>query len=263
MDYIVKNDRTMFVFNEKKLMELGINEYKRTDEIEGKLISVIINFFLSNKDLYFSDMEHQILKYLHYEQLKEKKYTVQLTDEIIFFKFKLDYSNFIDILHVIKQKLNFTIKIRTRRVTSFITIFPIKYFRNNTNNKNISVCFSEIIYRDKEIITEEPVIIKKAGTVYKFINIEDEVVYVGKTKGNVHERIYSHSKNGHLPKQCYECVNKIEYIETVSKADMDILELYFINKYKPIFNKKSKTEDSLFLKIDEKSLNWKSFMHHF
>jgi len=85
--------------------------------------------------------------------------------------------------------------------------------------------------------------------LYRFLNTQGVIIYVGKTQ-NIENRMKTHfSSEGHLPKSCYEDVAKIEYIELHNKVEMDILELYFINKWKPFFNKKDKMDDVLYLEI--------------
>ncbi len=71
---------------------------------------------------------------------------------------------------------------------------------------------------------------------------------------NFKNRIYSHFNNGHLPKDCYDGLNKIKYAELNSKTEMDIYELYYINKYNPIFNTANKNND--IIDINLKELDW-------
>lgn len=73
--------------------------------------------------------------------------------------------------------------------------------------------------------------------VYRFLNSENEIIYVGKTS-NLQNRMKQHfsDHNGHLPKDCYDNVVKIEYIELNHPIDMTIYELYYISQYKPKYN---------------------------
>lgn len=81
--------------------------------------------------------------------------------------------------------------------------------------------------------------------VYRFKNKEDKIIYVGKTKNGMDSRMKIHfSKNGHLDSTCYKEVNTIEYIKLNSQIDMDIKELYYINKYKPKYNTISKYDSN-------------------
>ena len=65
--------------------------------------------------------------------------------------------------------------------------------------------------------------------IYRFLDIIGNVIYVGKSKLTLEQRFRTHL---HLPKECYELVYKIEYIECSTESDMNIKEIYYINKYK-------------------------------
>lgn len=90
--------------------------------------------------------------------------------------------------------------------------------------------------------------------IYKFINYEDEIIYIGKT-GNIKKRMKQHfGPKPHLPKECYEQVYKIYYASVNSKYNAEFLETFFINKYHPIYNtdkKYKKDENDLKVAIDE------------
>ena len=66
-----------------------------------------------------------------------------------------------------------------------------------------------------------------------------------------------HFTKGHLPKECYKSVAKIEYINWKTKSDAQVMEVYFINKYKPRFNKQDKRSDALTIQLEEKE--WKTY----
>ena len=68
--------------------------------------------------------------------------------------------------------------------------------------------------------------------VYRFLNKDNEVIYVGKAK-NLKSRINNHN---HLPKECYQERDHIEYIRFKSEADMNFAERYFIMKLNPKYN---------------------------
>lgn len=70
--------------------------------------------------------------------------------------------------------------------------------------------------------------------VYRFLS-ENSIIYVGRST-NIHNRMKKHFTKGHLPKQCYDSVDKIEYCVLDSEISMVMAELYFINKWKPIYN---------------------------
>lgn len=72
--------------------------------------------------------------------------------------------------------------------------------------------------------------------VYRFKDKHEQIVYVGKTK-NLKTRMRQHfSPRGHLTEQQYASIETVEYVELPTKIDMDIKELYYINKWKPAYN---------------------------
>ena len=66
-----------------------------------------------------------------------------------------------------------------------------------------------------------------------------------------------HFTKGHLPQKCYDEVVKIEYIQWKTKCDAQIMEVYYIQKYKPRYNKQDKRLDNLTLELEEKE--WKLY----
>lgn len=98
----------------------------------------------------------------------------------------------------------------------------------------------------------------KGYFVYRFLNEDGKVVYVGRTE-SLTARLQSHfsKTGGHLKKEQYSCVRKIDYIELKTRTDMKIKELYYIAKYKPAFNKIDKLDD-VTLKIKEDT--WKTMV---
>jgi len=88
--------------------------------------------------------------------------------------------------------------------------------------------------------------------IYRFINKNNKIIYIGKTCSiNPQLRFNQHSCNGHLGKECYDSVNKIEICELNSHADVNVYEPYLINIYKPKYNDDFKTEDSLTIYLPE------------
>ena len=71
------------------------------------------------------------------------------------------------------------------------------------------------------------------------------------------QRMNQHFNKGHLPKECYREVAKIECIKWATKSDAQIMEVYYINKYKPKYNKQDKRLDQLTLVLEEKE--WKTY----
>lgn len=95
--------------------------------------------------------------------------------------------------------------------------------------------------------------------VYRFLSDLGEVVYVGKTKQSLEKRMLAHfSNSGHLRRDQLDKVAKIEFLEFDSRAEMDIVELYYINKWKPIFNTQAKYDED-FLMVERHEDCWENF----
>ena len=93
---------------------------------------------------------------------------------------------------------------------------------------------------------------------YRFLDSENRVIYVGYTGQSMAKRIGQHFEKGHLPKKCYKSIQRIEYIKWETKSDAQVMEVYFINKYHPIYNKLYKQNDHLNIQeTDEKE--WKVY----
>ena len=90
-------------------------------------------------------------------------------------------------------------------------------------------------------------------TVYKHLNNEEEIIYIGKSKSLLH-RQRQHSKNS----EWFDEIDSIEYCVLDSKIEMDIVELYLINTLNPKYNKKDKREDKV-ENISIKELEWLEF----
>ncbi|WP_250674412.1 GIY-YIG nuclease family protein (plasmid) [Paraclostridium ghonii] len=94
--------------------------------------------------------------------------------------------------------------------------------------------------------------------VYRFINSNNSVIYVGYTGQTLDKRMSQHFKKGHLPKKCYNSIARIEYIRYSTKSDAMIAETYMINKYKPIYNRLNKQGDAITLDLEFEE-NWKVY----
>ena len=93
--------------------------------------------------------------------------------------------------------------------------------------------------------------------VYRFIDCEGNVIYFGKTV-NIDLRIQQHfSDKGHLPKECYRSVAKIEYQKYKTESDSLIMETYYITKYSPKYNKLQQSRDLPTIEFDEGS--WRTY----
>lgn len=89
--------------------------------------------------------------------------------------------------------------------------------------------------------------------VYKFLDYEDNILYIGKTN-NFKNRMKQHfniNGMGHLPKECYENVAKIYYIKVDGKTNVDIYETFLINKYRPKYNIDKQFRELVYLHNNE------------
>ena len=93
---------------------------------------------------------------------------------------------------------------------------------------------------------------------YRFVNANNDVIYVGYTGQSMSKRIGQHFTKGHLPKKCYKSIARIDYIKWDTKSDAQVMEVFFINKYHPKFNRLDKQDDRLNIQVtDEKE--WKTY----
>ena len=92
--------------------------------------------------------------------------------------------------------------------------------------------------------------------VYRFLDSKGNIIYIGKTV-NIDNRMQSHFTKGHLPKECYNSVAKIEYQKYKTESDSLIMETYYITKYSPKYNKLGQSRDVPTITFDEK--NWKIY----
>lgn len=93
--------------------------------------------------------------------------------------------------------------------------------------------------------------------VYRFLNKNNKVIYIGKTQGKIGNRLGIHfGVSGHLPKDCYNSTKTIEYIELYTKLDMDIKELYYIGKWKPLYNADYNRKNEKMRTILEEDNEW-------
>ena len=93
--------------------------------------------------------------------------------------------------------------------------------------------------------------------VYKFLNTEGKIIYIGKTV-NIKSRMQQHFSKGHLPAECYRSVARIEYKKYKTEADALIMETYYITKHTPQYNKLQQSRDFPTLEINE-SNKWRIY----
>ena len=95
--------------------------------------------------------------------------------------------------------------------------------------------------------------------IYKFINKEGVVIYVGQTK-NIKERLMSHLRSNFICEECYKNIEIVEYSVVNELYNPLYVERYFITKYTPIYNKKDYMKD--FKKnIEFESMEWETIIY--
>ena len=98
-------------------------------------------------------------------------------------------------------------------------------------------CYCKICNSERS--TERYYKIKVDGVrfVYRILNKDGEVIYVGKTESlpNRYNQHFSKASS-HLPLKAREEVHKLQFMAMSSSALMDIKEIYYINLYKPKYN---------------------------
>ena len=93
--------------------------------------------------------------------------------------------------------------------------------------------------------------------VYRFLDGEDNVIYVGKT-GNIKQRMIQHFTKGHLPAECYDAVASIFYAKIGSEFNAELVETALIQKYYPIYNTDKKYRaDELDFRVRLPEFCWK------
>lgn len=94
--------------------------------------------------------------------------------------------------------------------------------------------------------------------VYKFLDVDNNILYIGKT-ADIKERMYQHfGKFSHLPKECYEKVCKIEYLEINDSVDATVVEKFLINKFCPKFNS-NYVDTNIIYSLKNENFVWKTY----
>lgn len=93
---------------------------------------------------------------------------------------------------------------------------------------------------------------------YRGAGGKDTIVYIGRTKQPLQTRIRGHlfAKPMHRSISI-EQVTRIEFARLPTEADMNMYEIYYILKEKPLLNVDDKTNDSLTVSLPE--LAWTEF----
>ena len=92
---------------------------------------------------------------------------------------------------------------------------------------------------------------KKNFILYKIYS-EYCLLYIGRTKQPLKRRLHNHFFKAPMVRAInIECVTKIEYALFPSEADMNVMEVYYINKLKPVLNRDDKAKDGLTIHLPE------------
>lgn len=102
---------------------------------------------------------------------------------------------------------------------------------------------------------------KRKAYVYRFVDDNNNTLYVGKTV-NLYNRMKKHwSNTSHLTQNgkgdLYDKVQRIEYISCKSEVEALHKELDYINYYKPRYNTEGKTKE--FVNPPEDINKWKVY----
>ena len=96
--------------------------------------------------------------------------------------------------------------------------------------------------------------------IYRFLDINSNIIYVGKTSQILDKRISQHFSKGHLPRECYKSIARIEYQKYKTESDALIMETYYITKDNPKYNKLQKSRDLPTVNLDNQE--WKLYKQY-
>jgi len=88
----------------------------------------------------------------------------------------------------------------------------------------------------------------KIGKGIYFLGNDNVVVYIGKSQKDIFNRICGHIKDDD------KIFTQIAYYAIENEADINILELILIDKYKPLYNRDSKTASESSITVDYNSM---------
>lgn len=94
---------------------------------------------------------------------------------------------------------------------------------------------------------------KKGFKLYKIYS-ENCLLYLGRTKQPLKQRLHGHFFKKPMVREInIEAVTRIEYASFTTEADMYLMEVYYINKLKPVLNRDDKARDALTIELPEAS----------
>ena len=101
--------------------------------------------------------------------------------------------------------------------------------------------------------------------VYKFIDFNLNVIYVGKTH-DVKQRMREHFLSaGHLPETCYRSVSQIYYADVGTEFNAELFETLLIHRFSPTYNTDKKFKchpDDIDMEHALKNLQWKELFFY-
>lgn len=93
--------------------------------------------------------------------------------------------------------------------------------------------------------------------VYRFKDSEGNIIYIGKAE-DLKSRLNHHN---HLPTECYDEINLIEYSKFNNSDEMSIYERYLINIYNPKYNTQYNNQSTFCFELPNKE--WKDYNNEF
>lgn len=129
------------------------------------------------------------------------------------------------------QGFSIALSLRPNYDEEFKSYMRKKYNTNKISKKMVYLEYGINLYKT----TKAQKNVSSVPTVCRFINFENEVVYVGRSK-QLESYLQSYSSSGYL--ESYDDVERVEYITFDNEVEMNLAEIYFINKYKPILNQR-------------------------
>lgn len=86
----------------------------------------------------------------------------------------------------------------------------------------------------------------------------EHLVYLGRTKQPLQSRIRGHLFKKPMQRELHiEQISRIDFPTFASEADMNLYEIYYINKWKPPLNRDDKAPDEL--SVDLPEVEWRLF----
>ena len=95
--------------------------------------------------------------------------------------------------------------------------------------------------------------------VYKFVDGNHQIIYIGKTIRLPARMVQHFRTDSHLTDECYNHVKYVFYSALKTKVEMDIYEIYLIDKYRPQYNVKSVYEQEEISSIVLPELTWEEY----